>query len=98
MNGTLDIYTDALRTEIGAFTELAKDEHITAKTSLLTKSQGTAINEINDCLKAYETYCNGINDLFAATSMYLKKAMGNIDACEEDNTQKVTSGSSKENR
>ena len=94
----MDIYTDALRTEIGAFDGLAKDEHITVNTSFLTKSQGTAIDEINDYLKAYGTYCTGINNLFAATSMYLKKAMDNIDACEEDNTQKVTSGSSKENR
>ena len=92
----MDIYTDALRKEIGAFDELATDEQINVKTQFLTKSQGTAIDEINDCLKAYGSYCTGINSLFVATSLYLKKAMDNIDACEEDNTQKVIVGPSKE--
>lgn len=49
----------------------------------LTSSKGTAIDKINDCLTELEDYCTNVDELFAATSDYVKKAAGNIYSCEE---------------
>ena len=96
MSSILDIHIEDLRKEIGSFDALIQNEHIADKTTLLTKSQGAAINEINDCLKAFETYCASINNLYAATSTYLHKVMDDIDACEDATKLKELFDLSKE--
>ena len=54
-----------------------------AKVPKLTRSKGPAIDKINDCVGEFRAYCKNVDDLFAATSAYVKKASGNIYSCEE---------------
>ncbi len=49
-----------------------------------TNSKGSAINEINNCLKSYYKYIDNIQRVYSSTSNYLLSALNNIEQCEED--------------
>ncbi len=49
-------------------------------------SKGEAIDNINDCLTAYNDLCTNMNDVYYSTMMYLQKAYHNTSSCEESNS------------
>ena len=72
--------------QLSAFDSLMGTAKISGKTKQLSGSEGRAIDEINNCLEAYDQYCEYLNEIFAATSAYLHKASKNINDCEEGTT------------
>lgn len=84
----VDINRTVFKQQIYAFDASLSAKKICVKSEKLTKSQGKAIDSINDCMKAYDALCNAINDLYSSTSAYLHTASNNFDACEKANMKK----------
>ena len=66
-----------------AFESIKNSKVTNAYVTKLSRSKGSAINKMNDCLIELKDYCANVDDLFAATSDYVRKAAGNIYSCEE---------------
>ncbi len=81
----IDVNQEELDKTIKMFETDRSAHHINDTSEKLSKSEGKAINEINDCLRSFDDYCANINDLYTATSNYLNKVLNNIDLCEEGN-------------
>ena len=82
----IDLNKFGFEKQINAFDSAMSATQITGKSPQLKGSEGNAIDSINKCIIDYDEYCANLNEVFAATSRYLHKALNNIESCEDTNT------------
>ncbi len=83
MGNNINVNYGNFRSNIDSFKYEQSRNYIYKKAQLFDKSEGDVFNCINSCLTGYNDYCQNLNLLYNATSIYLDKACNNIKSCEE---------------
>lgn len=79
--------TGAFKQHLDFFVTEQQNNNISQKAELFSSSEGIPVTSINDCLEAYNTYCENIDKVYLSTMLYLQKAYHNIQSCEANNTK-----------
>lgn len=81
----MNVDLESFRYDVEDFGYNLKYYFIDFSTPSFTNSKGSAINEIDRCLRSYDAYVENIKRVYSSTSNYLQNALTNLEQCEDDN-------------